>query len=351
MVKYRVVVNEGYARTFQENGGDYTMTAYYTLNADDNLDAMDGTTIVVQATVRDMLVDEKGKCSVTATIEIRDLATNDVIADGNLDLINESEDNGDWEVSSSNINPSAAGSLQNVSTGEQTVTIASAGVTSPSPVMIAKAGVLSVDVEINEVAPTLEGEVIKRGISSENGRIVLTTVVDALQSVDLVASTVETYIANPLTLSGSYYNLRSSDAGTVVYGSTLVEATGVGDAAHNFPMVEVTDTEYHYAQEFGTKAGARSFRFRSGDEQWDGLAILPIPAAEAQNSLQFILRDTNGKTEGIAITQLRRPAFGMKAPVVTVSRSTVSAALADATAADLLSSLTIQQLTKKNLNA
>lgn len=339
MVKYGLVGDKNYLPTIQETSGDWTLTAYYTLNADGNLDAMEGTAVAAHATVRNMLVDEEGNCSADVLMDIMDQATNDGIATGTLTVTNQSEDNDDWVVRSSNFIPSLEATINNVSTGEVVTTIASAYVE-------------GLGVETNEPM-SLGGEVTSQDISSKTARSLLTTVVKAIQSVTLADPTVVTYRKDLVTLSGSYSNLRSSDAATAIYGGNAVAATGFGDAAHSFPMLGVTDTEYNYAAGSGTIPLRRGFSIRSGDDMLSGSATLPMPPFGAQLPPVFetLLRDQHGEIAGTVITQLQRLSFDMKAPVVTVSQSTVTAEQAAATAESFQTSLTFHLLTKNNLNA
>jgi hypothetical protein len=336
MVKsYRLVGDKNYLPTIEETSGDYTMTAYYTLQADDNLDPMSGTAVVVQATVPNMQVDEKGNCSADVLMYIRDQATTDVVADGIIGLIKTMIPSGTWGVLNSQISPRSGASLHNVSTGEEVTTISSTDVE-------------GLGVEPNEPIP-LQGEETLRDISSKTATSLLTAAVGAVQTLTLADPTVETYRKEPFILSGPYSNLRSSDARTVVYGSNLVAATGVGDAAHSFPMLEVTDTEYNYAAGSGTIPLRRGFSIRSGDDMLSGSATLPMPRFGAQLwSVGTLLRGTNGENAGIVTTQLHIPDFDMQAPAVTVSRSSVSPEQALATSADLPTSLTFQSLKKLN---
>jgi hypothetical protein len=350
MGKHKLVADKNYLPTIQETSGDWTLTAYFTLKAEDPLDAMDGPSIYLHATVRNMLVDAEGNCSADVLMDIMDQATNDGIATGTVDVMNKSEDFGDWGVRSSSVRPIFGATINNVSTGDVgDVTSASAGVKKEEQVvMIASAYVEGLGVETNEPM-SLGGEVTSQDISLKTARSLLTTVVKAIQSVTLADPTVVTYRKDRVTLSGSYSNLRSSDAITVIYGSNVVAATGFGDAAHSFPTVTVTDTDHQYAAELGTLAGTRIYSIRSGDDMLSGSANIPIPSFEAQPRVfETLLMNQHGEIAGIMITQLHIPDFDMNAQVVTVSQSTVTAEQAAATAADLSISLTFNQLTKIN---
>lgn len=329
MVKFRIVGDDNYVSTLEETGGIYTLTSYHILQAENPLDPMEGVPVVTQVTVRNMQVDTEGNCFAIVDMEFIDLTTNGVFAEGTVDLMNKSEDFPAWEVGSSNIDPIVDGSLHNVNTGDVVVTISSAGVT-------------GIGLETNKPVLPVLGEVISRGISVPIARRILTAVVGAVQTVTAGEPTVVTYRKDPFKSSGPYYNQRSSDAESVVYGSSNAETDS---------NLTITDSRHYWEQLIATRASAREFNIQIGGDVWTGSVILPISVAEAQpRPLLTLLRGTNGVVAGLATTQLL-PANLADATAVTVSQSSVSAKQAAVAAADLTGSLTFQKLTKKNLNA
>jgi len=324
MVKHRLVVNEGYASTLEETGGGWALTSYYTLQADDPLDPFQGITAVIQATVRNMQVDAEGTCFARVPVDIRDIATYDVIATGTLDVTNQSEYLPLWTVSSSYIKPSFEATINNVSTGEGVATIASAAV-------------IDIEVETNKPLRIL-GEVTSRKLPSETAKSIFNAVVGAVQTLTLGESTEQTYTRLGVAPPKSYSYQRSSDGTEVMYSSSNAES---GD------QFIITDSSHQFGQLVGTKAGARGFNLQSGDEQWTGSSPGPLIAAEAQPpTVLTLLTGQNGENAGIVFTKIAP--IAVTNPTLTVSQSTVPPDLAAATAADFPRLLTFQKLTKKN---
>ena len=310
------------------------LTNYRVLRADNPEDSMDETIIIIEATVGDMQVDEKGTCFASVVMEVIDQGTNVVIAFITLILMNKSETAADFEVVSAQPITENDVNLNKVTTSSTSASLKTDEVTA----WVISADVKDIDVDTKE-GMSLVGEVTSRGLSSETAKSILTTAVRAVKTVNLGDSKVVSYGTKEWKYPIPYSYQRSSDATEVRYSGSNSET---GDS------VSITDSSHKYSPWAGTRASARAFRILSGKEELWGSSTLPYVVKDSQpQNYSTLLTNTKGDISGIVHTQLESQQVSA-VPFIDVSDSSVTAELAGATAARFSEILRIQALTKSN---